>query len=563
MPYLRTLGLENFRLFKDQIVFELAPITILTGKNNSGKSSLIKSLQLFQSSLSEIEGIDKLLFIKGRHNLGWFSKTVNENSQEKFIKFTFDFPVWGILERTMLELTYTADSKTGEDGYLTFAKIFIEGGEEIFRYETNGWKKGEEELRPLMFFNFPFLINYSLGRLKHCSLESEEMSISRKDFIYVGSPKSPEAMYTSVFSKFHYNVNLWPSQKWDSETEVIKNYYNLPFVEQEKITTKMDSLWNEGLSGFQNNLYEGGSFFINLDHAKNFIFNEIGVENNFVSINIFDENEKQNFVPNTLSKLGEIVFKNIFKNSIINGLKDFPKKLTRIEHLSSIRANTERLYSNHSDVFGFNELLREFSKLKLGEKSVMKKFIENSLKLFEIGEEIKVNRTQGVASEIFIKKNDKEYLLADMGFGYTQLIPIILKIALIVEHAGHFFPGAEDRPESIFLLEEPESNLHPSYQSKLAEMIVEAGEKFNIQFIIETHSEYFIRNLQYLSAIKKLKPQDTIIYYFHHPESDLFKKAPYRVIDILEDGRLSKEFGEGFFDEIPRLLAFLYNSNFN
>jgi predicted ATPase len=150
-----------------------------------------------------------------------------------------------------------------------------------------------------------------------------------------------------------------------------------------------------------------------------------------------------------------------------------------------------------------------------------------------------------------------------MGFGYTQLLPIIIKIALIVENSSYFFPGIDERPESILLLEEPESNLHPCYQSKLAEMIVEAVEKFNIQFIIETHSEYFIRKLQYLTAINKLKSRDTNIYYFHQPDTEDFKNSPFRKIEILPDGRLSQEFGEGFFDEIPKLLAFLYDSSFN
>lgn len=42
--HLKGFGLENFRVFKDYTWFDFAPITILTGPNSSGKSSLIKAL---------------------------------------------------------------------------------------------------------------------------------------------------------------------------------------------------------------------------------------------------------------------------------------------------------------------------------------------------------------------------------------------------------------------------------------------------------------------------------------------------------------------------------------
>ena len=90
-------------------------------------------------------------------------------------------------------------------------------------------------------------------------------------------------------------------------------------------------------------------------------------------------------------------------------------------------------------------------------------------------------------------------------------------------------------------------------------MIIDAAEKFNIQFIIETHSEYLIRKLQYHTATGKLKPNDTAIYYFEAPDSKPKKKKRVRKITIQKDGRLSAPFGEGFFDETPRLMLSIMN----
>jgi predicted ATPase len=162
--------------------------------------------------------------------------------------------------------------------------------------------------------------------------------------------------------------------------------------------------------------------------------------------------------------------------------------------------------------------------------------------------------------------------LANLGYGMTKLVHLILKVAqtansnyMDLGSPSEFIGSYPEKPyyPSIILLEEPEANLHPSFQSKIAELIVDAYQEFNIQFIIETHSEYLIRNFQYLTATKEIPSNASKIYYFHHPETEDFEESPYRVIEIMKDGRLSNEFGEGFFDEIPRLLAFLYNSSFN
>ncbi len=116
--------------------------------------------------------------------------------------------------------------------------------------------------------------------------------------------------------------------------------------------------------------------------------------------------------------------------------------------------------------------------------------------------------------------------------------------------------------ESLLTVEEPEANLHPAFQSKLADFFIDAYNTFNIKFIVETHSEYLVRKLQYLTAKGDLKINDTVIYYFHHsdriPEG---KKQVYK-INIDNRGRLTENFGEGFFD-VAGELEFLLYSNTN
>ncbi len=83
--------------------------------------------------------------------------------------------------------------------------------------------------------------------------------------------------------------------------------------------------------------------------------------------------------------------------------------------------------------------------------------------------------------------------------------------------------------------------------------------KNNIQFIIETHSEYLIRKLQYLTAKEKAKPTDTVIYYFYHPDKVLVGEDQVKKIYINDDGSLTDDFGSGFFDESDKIAISLWN----
>ena len=58
--------------------------------------------------------------------------------------------------------------------------------------------------------------------------------------------------------------------------------------------------------------------------------------------------------------------------------------------------------------------------------------------------------------------------------------------------------------------------MHHALQSKLAYFFVEVNQKYNIQIIVETHSEYLIRKLQFLTGKGDLTTGATHIYYFYH-----------------------------------------------
>ncbi|MCY4229053.1 MAG: AAA family ATPase [Gammaproteobacteria bacterium] len=83
----KELEITNFRGFKECITVKFAPITVLIGRNNAGKSSIVKFLLMLQQSLGT--GKSGFLVSRGeRTDLGPFHNLKNTLSGEKTLAFS-------------------------------------------------------------------------------------------------------------------------------------------------------------------------------------------------------------------------------------------------------------------------------------------------------------------------------------------------------------------------------------------------------------------------------------------------------------------------------------------
>lgn len=86
---LKQLKLSNFRVFDDEVTIRFRPITVLIGKNNAGKSSIIKFLLMLQQSLDP--GTPEFLSSEGHAvQLGLFEYLKNSRTNKKYLEFQLD-----------------------------------------------------------------------------------------------------------------------------------------------------------------------------------------------------------------------------------------------------------------------------------------------------------------------------------------------------------------------------------------------------------------------------------------------------------------------------------------
>jgi len=192
-------------------------------------------------------------------------------------------------------------------------------------------------------------------------------------------------------------------------------------------------------------------------------------------------------------------------------------------YLGPLRTKAERLYSwtgmepESVGYAGENTvaaiLAARNRKISLGYKRPAKPFEEIiAIKLKEMGliEEFKVNPISEQRQEYEVKvctKGSRDWVdLPDVGFGISQVLPVLVQC---------FYAPAG----SIILMEQPEIHLHPNAQSVLADVMIdvinsrENGEDRDIQLVIETHSEHFLRRLQRRIA-EDAVPQEKVSAYF-------------------------------------------------
>jgi len=142
--------------------------------------------------------------------------------------------------------------------------------------------------------------------------------------------------------------------------------------------------------------------------------------------------------------------------------------------------------------------------------------------------------------EVRVRKTDHspEVLITDVGFGVSQVLPVLVMCYYVPEG-------------SVLLLEQPELHLHPLAQSWLADVFINVVTHRNVQIIVESHSEHFLRRLMRRIAEEKIQVDKTALYFCQIQNSASVAER----LDVDMFGRIRNWPGDFFGDEMGELTA--------
>lgn len=169
-----------------------------------------------------------------------------------------------------------------------------------------------------------------------------------------------------------------------------------------------------------------------------------------------------------------------------------------------------------------------------------------------MGYEIQIEKSAGhIQIQLREEGSNRYYNLADMGYGFSQVLPIMAQVwsRQTRNSSGRYGP--------VFVaMEQPELHLHPAYQAKLAGVFCRSIKGNNnsgrsnvdLRFVIETHSEALVNELGNLVYEGKITPEDIAIYVFE--KSSEGSVTEIRSVTFDEEGTLNN-WPIGFFSAHP------------
>ena len=523
------IGFRNFRKFKDFPAIDLRGVTILVGENNSGKSTFTKASLLLANFLK------MNLF----PNVQAGKQEIGDTDYSKEFSFKDEN-----FRHIYVDTFFQALCNKSDSGEIEFS-CSIEDFEITVVMVPKNFKREKEEY---------------VKNLDQCQKEAES---NGEDAIYIFS----ESDFSIYYPQIRRELPNYYKQELDVDTaKVIKlkiydnsNGFSIEIdYDLLKTIATMDGL-NRNEKARLDELMVALSKLTPEDNAYDSVTEEI------------DELEKKrkekevqwwsgSLFVNKLNKHDNITpfIKSIAKGSFMQ----ISRKLTAEEKLQYSNAGLDsmnrltNLLNHNKEEYIYAHSVHQLSSYHFEngsqndyvDKTISEYFINRTdkhddrvrkwMSSFGIGDDFKIEKDLNGNLTIEIFDKDDIQSLSAKGIGSIQLMIMFFKLSMIVEN---------DPEHTTVIIEEPEQNLHPALQSRLAELFHSIYCEYGCQFIVETHSEYLVRKSQVIVAENKNDKQNPFkVYYF------VKDGLPYE-IRYDQDGQFLDVFGTGFFDTAENL----------
>lgn len=510
-----SIRIQNLRCLKDTKKVKISPLTMLVGQNSSGKSSFLRVFPLLRQSV-ETRTTGPILWYGRFVDFGGFSEAVTKSSSEQEIAFQFKFKYPNISNKidsrhrrkipfindnpiVNVTLVVSSDSKQGK----TRAKRVeakIAGQVISLSFDSDGkvasFKVNDLDVLKISSGYWYVQSGHFIPWIYQPELADQDIvAINRKNELY-------EYLIRQVKNIAHHKTS-------DESIRYIATTLGLGS------TSAM-------LSNFANNRYAGETW------AK--------------KIKTFDKDSS------SFKALREAVIA-YWALEIIKGCDQYICEFANnVKYIGPVRATAERYYRmqdlavDEIDFQGRN-IAMFFHNLSEHER---KSFAEWTREYFGFSPYVQTT-TGHFSIKLKNVEGGTDYNLADMGFGFSQILPIIVQLWVLTSRKQR---RTRSVAPTVFAIEQPELHLHPKMQAQIADSFlaaINAAKRIgvDIRIIIENHSDIIINRVGHRVANQDIKKEDINVVVFNKSLEDDHTYVSTSSYD--EQGFLDK-WPSGFFD---------------
>ena len=560
---IRSITIENFKGIGDKAVtIPIRPITLLFGKNSSGKSTVLQAMRYLCEICDGLKMEEKLQKMREKN------KSEDPRLQEMYelrdmlkaahflylgsTNFDYSKIPKSVQTRGLENISNISDDDLSKFNSLRdaalnsiqkVADIFNSKDDEHFQAEAEGeaWERGE--IYPGRFTDlgsFPSLVHrHELGRKIRIRLEFDIKS-ERVEFLngILGLAMKPEGV-TNPKAAWIEMVTGWD----EKHQKVYFDSYKYALNGEEWIcltpinrSMQDEAEWN----------YEGQFIDLNI-YSKNFGLSEwikdlswlLGTNNSEGEKFGLNESKLENIRPwleeCALEEFVTGIVKNLH-NTVLEELKD-------IRHLGPVRdvplRDHNSIPTSEADVSRWEMGLEAWDTLA-EDPQLLKKTNRYMKDVLKLGYSIRLFEDDEHEIQLY-DESHKIYLHPlDVGFGISQVIPVVV--------------GVLDDTSQIFAVEQPELHIHPALQVALGDLFIDGIKNSGRTMFIETHSEHLLlrllRRVHETSSTRvktshKLTPDDLSVIYVRPTPTG----AKFTPLTVTADGDFDGPWPEGFFEE--------------
>ena len=459
---MESIRLKNFRGFVDTDFVPLKPLTLLVGRNNSGKSSFLRVLPLLKQSV-ERPTRGPILWFGQYVDFGNFTDTVYVGADDISISFTL---------RRNIE---------PERDYLSYL-----------------WRR-VRMLEPLSL------------EVELVLTGDQETTVARICMLkFAGQKIALHFKKEGVLEQFHVNdldvLNLQEKYIAHQGSDL------LPRLIARNRTREYDPSSDASEKLLQTAVDELGSYFHEStdSHTLMKVVSQLGMgsdEAMLENIRAAYRNKIWQQHTSTLTtqqaifqRVRDIVIANAIPSllSVLN--EHMNAYLANVRYTAPIRATTERYY--RSQELGVNEVDPQGSNLAMFLKSLSPSDLNSFQDWIKRGLGFSVRaESVGGHTSLRVKEagSEREHNLADLGFGFSQILPVATQLWAAIYRRQNY-PSVRRSRLLMLAIEQPELHLHPAFQSRLADLLLDLiGEarkrRIDICLLVETHSETIINRI--------------------------------------------------------------------